>query len=342
MSLDKKITGVANIHFAAKHGDLARLRKILKKNPHKIETFDSDGWTPLFYAACSQQKAATRYLLKRGARYDITDNGQSNIIDYAKQNGKHTRVSRFLKKHIGLNQTILAGFATSFRGILEKELLIARENNKKILVMLGEDHGHYQTYQLEKVMLKVANEFGLGTLFTESPTANASDFPIDSIAKHKLGMTIVGVDKCSRKYKPTLEQRNRIMAQEINRINKDGVLITGSNHLYGLLEQQETKIDLQKYHAIPINLSSVVVMGYKDESPESLFSNASSKVIQIRSHHFTDAKRVSEKWNSASPSPSLRAAACPRHPEVAMDTADPTTLKRLRRAGKPRYVGFKV
>ena len=52
---------------AAKHGDVAALRQLLRSDPKLIETRDSDGSTPLHCATWKGHTEAAEFLVKAGA-----------------------------------------------------------------------------------------------------------------------------------------------------------------------------------------------------------------------------------------------------------------------------------
>ncbi len=117
-------------------------------------------------------------------------------------------------------------------------------------------------------------------------------------ARNKLGMKVVGVDNHPDRENATSDERNRMISQDISEINADGVLIVGSNHLYGLLNEEQSKIDLDKFHVVPFNLTCIIPSHSRKITKESLFASQSDSVIQIRFNTFTDCKRVSERWNT--------------------------------------------
>jgi ankyrin repeat protein len=57
----------AEIHDAARDGDLAKLRLLLEKNPSLVSTKDDVGMTPLIWAAANNHREALEFLLNHGA-----------------------------------------------------------------------------------------------------------------------------------------------------------------------------------------------------------------------------------------------------------------------------------
>ncbi len=280
------------IHYFAKRGKINELRKKLKEDPDSLEVIDKDGWTPLFYAASAKRKAAVRLLLRFGADTAWSDIEQKNIIEIAKHNGKHNSVSRYIKSKIGLSEAEKIEIETTFRGFAKTAFRKAKQSDKKLLVLLGESHGVFRVYQVEKIILKVLSEFGLSHIGLEDNDVKTCLAPIDLYAKNKLKMKLHAIDHPDRETVSNLE-RDIFMSTQINKSASDSAVIVGGKHLKGLLE----RIDLNTYHVLPLNLSGCYKNNLKDSSSESQFSYDKQKVIQLRGSIFTDAKAVSAKWN---------------------------------------------
>jgi hypothetical protein len=291
----KKMSWLTQAHYCAKKGDIYRLEEILKDDPEQLDTIDCNGWTPLFYAAYYQKLKAVKLLFEEGADLTQVDIYQRHILHYAKKDMRPTAVSKYLKENISLSQDILENLALEFRAIIEKELMIARVSGKKILILLGELHGSYQVYQLEKEILKVLKEKGISVLLAELPSAKHLK-SIEKKAQDSYKMNIIAIDKHpKRNNRASIEERNEVMAEEVNQLDQDAAFITGSEHLEGLLQQE--LIDRSKYHVVPFNLSSLISTPKSNMSIESTFAFDVNSVIQIRDNTFTDRKRVSDKWN---------------------------------------------
>jgi len=61
------------IHEAAAHGDLAKIKELVKNNPNLVSSKNRDGETPLLWAVSSDQKNVVEYLLANKA--DVNDPG---------------------------------------------------------------------------------------------------------------------------------------------------------------------------------------------------------------------------------------------------------------------------
>jgi ankyrin repeat protein len=62
-----------DIHSLTQHGRLKKVKSLLKKNPHLVNSLDSYGWTPLQLAALTGRKKIANLLLQNGAQLDTTD-----------------------------------------------------------------------------------------------------------------------------------------------------------------------------------------------------------------------------------------------------------------------------
>jgi len=74
------------IHEAAKNGDLARVKALLKANPDLVFTKDKDGVTPLHEAAFAGHKDVTELLLTHGAHVNARDNAGDTPLYWAAEN----------------------------------------------------------------------------------------------------------------------------------------------------------------------------------------------------------------------------------------------------------------
>ncbi|MBN9289016.1 MAG: ankyrin repeat domain-containing protein [Gammaproteobacteria bacterium] len=273
---------MAEIHHVVREGNLKRLQTILEKKPGEIEIKDSSGWSPLFYAVMAQSIPAIKFLVKKGANVDLTDDLQCNLIDYAKENRKHNDLSKFLKKMMGLDPQKLILFKKSCQEYLEEELKCARALNKKILIVLGESHGDFKVYQLQKIIITLAKLYGIEWAYTENKKKRPCEFPIDFFARDNLSMFVVGVDNPSNRKNATMEERNEVISKAISDIDKAGVLLVGSRHLYGLLKEKSSQIDKNKFHVVAFNLASIIKDSQYDECFDSVFAYHDKSVIQVK------------------------------------------------------------
>ncbi len=280
------------IHYFAKNGKINELRKKLRQNPEQLEAIDDNAWTPLFYAANALNKKSVRFLLNNGADTLWSDLYQRSVVEIAKFKGKHTTVSRYLKKKIGFTESEKEAIETAIKSILKTEHHKACSSNKKLLVLLGESHGVYKIYQIQKIILKLLVKQGILRICLEDDDVTTSLAPIDLFAR-KLAMKLYAIDKHPDRENVASSERDIIMAKELNQLARSCVAIVGAKHLKGLLE----RVDLNQYHVLPINLSSCVKNDYIDNSVESAFSYDKNNVIQLRGCVFTDSKKISSKWN---------------------------------------------
>ncbi|MCS5710637.1 ankyrin repeat domain-containing protein [Candidatus Berkiella aquae] len=302
----------------------------LIKMGSRLDVVNIYGETPLHSAALAKNSVLVKKLLKYGAALEAEDNRnfralhcaistgdldlvqllmaynpmleglglQTNVVEMTKKHYKHTPMSRLFKQHIGLSKELLHKGENDFRQLLTMEMQVAKMKRKKILVILGETHGNYRIYQIEKVMLKVARELGILNVYAEATQEDNADSPLQLKAKENMGMKLIAVDTHpERDYSATVEDRNVYIAQEISTANENGVLVTGSDHLYGLLNDEESVINTKQYHVVPFNLSSIAKL--PSDTKEQVFSHDASSVIQLNASGFSSHKKVIEKWNSS-------------------------------------------
>ncbi|MGD9592043.1 MAG: ankyrin repeat domain-containing protein [Candidatus Berkiella sp.] len=281
------------IHFLAKYGKINALRNRINSHPQELEWIDKRGWTPIFHAARSGKKSALRLLLKLGADTTWSDIQQRNVVEIAKRNNKHNRISRYLRKKIGLSQSEKSVIRSQLTGILTKEFHRAKSLNKKLLVLLGELHGVFKIQQIQEIILAILSSLGMNHLCVEADDVTEYLVPIDHFAKHHLKFNLHAVDLFPNREHGSDIQRERVMADEINKLAKDAVYIVGNKHLMGL----KTKIDLNTYHVLPLNLAGALDKFYPDKSSESQFAYDKKEVIQFKGCILTDANSVSAKWN---------------------------------------------
>lgn len=78
-----------NIHMAALHGDVERVREFLDEGISANVRFPRDGKTPLHWAAWNKRTEVARLLLERGAKVDAReDNGSTPLHRACEQRGK--------------------------------------------------------------------------------------------------------------------------------------------------------------------------------------------------------------------------------------------------------------
>jgi len=88
----------ASIHDAARDGDLAQVRALLKHNPDLVSTRDSTGRTPLHFAAYEGHEDVVELLLAHGADVNAkADNGETPL-HFAARKG-YTNVVKLLWLH---------------------------------------------------------------------------------------------------------------------------------------------------------------------------------------------------------------------------------------------------
>lgn len=277
------------LHRSVLYGKLKQVKKNIREDPKQLDSVDCNGWSPLFHAIKENKRCSINVLLSSGANPYLVDNHQRNIIDMAKNNGHHTPLSKELKQKVGLSSQDRIAIENSCLRILKEQFHLAKNRRKKLLVVLGEWHGHYLIYQIEKIVIKALQSLGIHKVLIES-NLNSAQFPIDRYAKNKLNMHLIGVDKHPHREEASLVQRNEVMAQKINTLNEPAVLMTGTKHLQGLLTHKCSKINPLYYHIVPFNLSSILTKNHFASNPEN--------AIQVNYSGFTDPRPVIRQWNT--------------------------------------------
>jgi ankyrin repeat protein len=84
------------IYDAARDGDLEKVRTLLKNDPNLVFSKNSDGWTPLHFAAAFGHKDMVELLLANKADVSAKNNGDWTPLRYAVENG-HTDVAELLR-----------------------------------------------------------------------------------------------------------------------------------------------------------------------------------------------------------------------------------------------------
>lgn len=259
----------AELHLAAMSGDIVKLEALLKSEPESIDVLDSRNNSALHYAALFQQRKAVKFLLQKGAQIDRVNNDCLNLVDLAKKEGKHTALSRYIQNKIKFSQESLDAVRRDIEVLLKEALKQAREQNKKILILLGETHNTYKIQQVEKIILTIAKDLGITTLLSEHNDLKEQGVGVFEFAVKNLKMDVIGVDNHKdRERDPYSEKgmrnRNIVMAKDAAKINQDAIMIVGSAHLEGLLEEECSQIDSEQFHILPIDLSSLIPIEYEN------------------------------------------------------------------------------
>lgn len=305
-----------NLEEIIKQGDLPRLKRLVAKEPELVFAYSEPlSMTPLFYAVEYQQLSIAKYLLSCGANPRWVNMRHFNLVEFSRKNGAHTPLSRLFKSKLQLNQNTQNQLLSGIRKILQYEIASAKRANKKIMILLGEAHGNYVTYEVEKLFLKAAKELGVSDLFYEFPKQFHLDKPITRFAQHKLRMNIHKIDNHPRRDDASTQERNVVMVNEITNQNQHGVAIVGTSHLKGMLEKGNSLFDTRQFHIVPFNLCELAKQQYSpynetaQKSAEMIFAEDSTKVIQVNIQKLSDPTQVVKRWNTNkknNPSVSLR------------------------------------
>lgn len=278
------------IKQAAINGDLHILKSLFENDLTLINMKCDSDYTALYYAAINGQFEVVDYLLDKGASIQL-DN-QLNIIQILKE-PKYKQMRKYIKDKRGFDKATLAVLTQKFKVILEKEYLEAKARNKNFLVIMGESHGNFKNYQIERQVLLLLCELGISVLYNELPAGREPEFRNQSrdFCIEKLYMENISVDNHPlRDHGATIEERNEVIALEILKHNEHGVLITGALHLQGLLEHDLSKTYL---HVVPFNLIYLDVLS----SLSNDFLMNCENVINVFEDRLTLSEPVIERWN---------------------------------------------
>jgi ankyrin repeat protein len=291
------------IHQAAIDGDIATLEYILTEDPDIINYRDFQGTTPAMYAALYQRKSALKFLISKGANLDTVSDKCETLIDAAKIDGRHTPLSKYIYKKITLNKEIQQGIEKAFDILCKKAFMEAASMNKYVLFVVGECHNAHKVKQIEKAMLNVTQRYPFKTLFVEHPRGKESHEPLYTFAK-RCQLDVIGVDNsafrefCSKEKGFFLDERNEIMAHEINKTHHHALLFTGLAHVQGLLDSHGTILDPNKFHIVPINAVNIIPYHEFVEEEFHSFISDPRKVVQLQKARFSAAKPVVHRWNN--------------------------------------------
>lgn len=338
------------IHDAASQGDIEKLESILASNPEKIDIQDGSGYTPLMCSIMNNQIDTAIYLIKKDANIHLYDNliesavfhaaraqnislidlliqknafidelnsWQGNILEVAEPDNHETPTSHYLKEKIELPKSVFNTLRQDFKEILTREQKIAQQSGKRLLIMLGETHNVCKILQIEKGFYQAARELGIETLLVEQSRNVPIENPADLFAHNQLGMKVFCIDNypCDPESEYTfVDERNEVMAKEIQRINRDCILRIGADHLYGLLQDDQTQVNFNEYHVVPFNLSSLPAMSYTAEGIWAEFAQDPSRVIQVHQNGLSNSLEPVCFWNQpkiAAPIPSIQATPAP-------------------------------
>jgi ankyrin repeat protein len=91
------------IHDAAESGGLEKVRLLLKANPELVFSKDTDGRTPLHYAASCTNKDVVELLLAYKADVNAKDNDGRTPLHLASEDGRKEVVELLLANHADVN-----------------------------------------------------------------------------------------------------------------------------------------------------------------------------------------------------------------------------------------------
>jgi len=93
-------SGSGGIHYAARAGDVEKVKALLKGNSDLVFSKDTNGWTPLHIAAYNGHKDVVELLLANKAEVNAKDNSGVTPLHLAAGN-RHKDVADLLRQHGG-------------------------------------------------------------------------------------------------------------------------------------------------------------------------------------------------------------------------------------------------
>lgn len=296
--------------YAAVNGYVDIVKALIDHGAN-LEAANEHGETALYQAAVNGHQEIVSLLLDKGADPQFSNLYQINLIEAAELlSGKNCPLSLYLQKRIRLPEDTLNQLSEKFKKIINEQISFAKNQHKHPLIIFGETHNNFQVQQIEKVFLKILSDAGVKTLFSELPASSALlENTINEFAHKDLNMKVIGVDNYPGRdasgKNTFINERNKVMAKEINEQNKPAVFITGADHLLGLLSDPNSTLNPKIFHLIPFHLSSILKSNLSDLSSAETkerhnFSIDSTKVIQIQGNDFSDTQAVILHWNKKS------------------------------------------
>ena len=91
------------IHDAARQGDLAKIKRLLEKNPGLLEARNQNEKTPLHFAALGGHKEIVEFLIGKGADINAKNIAKETPLHYAAAMGHKEVVDLLLAKGAVLN-----------------------------------------------------------------------------------------------------------------------------------------------------------------------------------------------------------------------------------------------
>jgi 7,8-dihydropterin-6-yl-methyl-4-(beta-D-ribofuranosyl)aminobenzene 5'-phosphate synthase len=92
-----------DIHDAARHGDLARVKTLISNDQKLVNSKNDHGFTPLHFAALSGSREVVQFLLAKGAEVDIRDINARTPLFFAARRGNLELCRLLLEKGAAVN-----------------------------------------------------------------------------------------------------------------------------------------------------------------------------------------------------------------------------------------------
>jgi hypothetical protein len=321
----KTINKADDMCIAAAHGEMDQFLKNLGNRTFHSYC-DRNGLDALSYSALYQREADFKVLLHLGFNIDrivgFSYGVHYNILDLAKLGyPENQSFQQLIEDKLKLPETLCEKMAKQFGAIIQKELQYAKAQGKKLFLLVGETHSSYKTRQLLIEFVKVAYKMGIDTLFIEDTKNDVEKAISIDVRKYvaniehykrfyESGIRLLGVDNHPKRLKIGIEERNKVILEEIQMHCVNGIHIGGSNHLEGLLKMENYSFAerfRKERHIVPFNF-------VHSEQPNSDWSRDPANVIQIYANgEFSDPCPVIDRWNECD--------AIPNEPAVTSDSS---------------------
>tara|TARA_R110002110_G_scaffold382834_1_gene594070 strand:+ start:2997 stop:5009 length:2013 start_codon:yes stop_codon:yes gene_type:complete len=271
----------SKFHTLCINGDLTGVQKAIN-NKEEMESLggidheDANGCTALIHAVIHGNREIVDSLLVSGANPMHPDNDGFSAIDWAEACEMADMLNK-LQSACEFSPEKKTYFKSNINNLIKK--FQNKKDNKQILFVVGETHDNFIAEQFQLILISCLIKHGLSTMFYEHDQENTLLCKIPKAAK-SLGFDVVPADIHPNRGGETMSERNKIIANVVNKSNKPGMLVVGSDHLKGLLTHKKETLDTSKYHIIPLNLNhfNPKISAISDYLT---FSRDSQKVIQV-------------------------------------------------------------
>ncbi len=168
-----------------------------------------------------------------------------------------------LSREERINFSTLHDLYENLQSQIAKHFSASKEHQKRLLIIVGEDHFEKKSLLIELMILDIINKFGFRDLLTETTNDLLQDMLNNLNSKSivnilfvlkfakKLGFKIHSNDP--KQFNPNVEIRTRSMIQSLIESNSDGVFIVGALHLSDICHDESIR---RVYDVLSINANN--------------------------------------------------------------------------------------